>query len=106
MVESPCLNVRQYLPPTRTSISKDSRFRPKDSGTHHRRNSSALVHASNRIRAGALKARVTTSSRSDWRFTVVGLFAGGDSLLPASMARFLLFHFLDDVVQLVKALGP
>ena len=44
---------------------------PNDFGTHQRLNSSGLVHASNTMRAGALKVRVTTSSRSDFRSTVV-----------------------------------
>ena len=44
---------------------------PIDLGTHHCLNSSGLVHASNTMRAGPLKVRVTTSSRSDVRSTVV-----------------------------------
>src|SRR5215510_15678755 len=77
-------NSRRYPPPVRTSISQESRDAPADFGTHHRLNSSGLVHASNTIRAGALKVRVTTSSRSDFRSTVVRFFAGAGSLfLPA-----------------------
>ncbi len=49
---------------------------PIDFGTHHRLNSSGLVHASNTMRAGPLKVRVTTSSRSDFRSTVVRFFMG------------------------------
>src|SRR5580692_11551228 len=74
--ESPCANSKRYLPPTRTSISQESRVIPTDFGTHHCLNSSGLVHASNTMRAGASKLRVTTSSRSDFRFTVVGFFMG------------------------------
>src|SRR5262249_59048641 len=74
------LNTKRYGPPTRTSISHESRDRPNDFGTHHRLNSSALVHASNTIRAGALKVRVTTSSRSDVRSVVVGVFMGVGSI--------------------------
>jgi type I restriction enzyme M protein len=40
-------------------------------------NSSGLVHASNTMRAGALKVRLTTSSRSDFRSTVVLFFNKG-----------------------------
>src|SRR5438477_7874344 len=42
----------RYLPPERTSISQESRDTPTDFGTHHRLNSSGLVHASNTRRAG------------------------------------------------------
>src|SRR5258705_14000332 len=85
IVESPWRNTKRYCPPTRTSISQESRFSPYDFGTHHLLNSSALVHASNTRRAGALKVRVTTSSRSDFRSTVVGLFPeeGSFSLLAS-----------------------
>src|SRR5579863_8971684 len=80
---------------------------PNDSGTHHRLNSSGLVHASNTIRAGPLKVRVTTSSRSDFRSTVVRLFAGLDSpSLLASIDLLPPFQFLDNLVQLVEACGP
>src|SRR6185295_13582114 len=58
--EAGWLNTKRYVPPTRTSISHDSRDMSTDFGTHHRLNSSGLVHASNRMRAGALKVRVTT----------------------------------------------
>ena len=42
---------------------------PMDLGTHHCANSSGLVQASNTIRGGASKVRVTVTSRSDVRFT-------------------------------------
>src|SRR6266545_3036081 len=64
------LNTKRYVPPVRTSISQESRDKPNDFGTHHRLNSSGLVHASNTMRAGPLKRRVTTSSRSDFRSTL------------------------------------
>src|SRR6266508_2166321 len=99
-------NTRRYLPPTRTSISQESRDMPADFGTHHRLNSSGLVHASNTMRAGALKVRVTTSSRSDFRSTVVRFWffigAGSVSLL-ASMDDLLVFQIFDNLVQLVEA---
>src|SRR3954447_2567017 len=57
--ESPCANSKRYLPPTRTSISQERRDIPIDLGTHHFRNSSGLVHASNTRRGGPLKVRVT-----------------------------------------------
>src|SRR4029079_11735354 len=78
-------NTSRYPPPTRTSISQESRDTPDDFGTHHRLNSSGLVHASNTMRAGPLKVRVTTSSRSDFRSTVVGFFSGLGSLSLASI---------------------
>src|SRR4029079_692922 len=106
-VESPCANSKRYLPPTRTSISQDSRDIPIDFGTHHCLNSSGLVHASNTMRAGPLKVRVTTSSRSDFRSTVVRLFASVCSLsLLAFIGLLLPFQFLDNFVQLVEACGP
>src|SRR3954468_4522580 len=75
---------------------------PDDFGVHQRLNSSGLVHASYTMRAGALNVRVTTSSRSDVRSTVVLLsfsfFASIKFLLP--------LQFLDNLVQLVKARGP
>src|SRR4029079_1347297 len=102
-----CSNSRRYLPPTRTSISQESRDMPIDFGTHHRLNSSGLLHASNTMRAGALKVRVTTSSRSDFRSTVVRFFPEVGSLSPfASIDLFLLFQFLDDLVQRVEACVP
>src|SRR6187549_327034 len=105
--ESPCANSKRYLPPTRTSISQESRDTPIDFGTHHRLNNSGLVHASNTRRAGPLKVRVTTSSRSDFRSTVVRfvLTAGSLSFL-ASIDLLLPFQFFDHLVQLVEARGP
>src|SRR6185295_6904029 len=100
-------NSRRYLPPTRTSISQERRDMPIDFGTHHCLNSSGLVHASNTRRAGPLKVRVTTSSRSDFRSTVVGFFIGVGSLsLLASIDVLLPFQFLDNFVQLVEACVP
>src|SRR4029078_12068224 len=100
-------NSRRYLPPTRTSISQERRDMPIDFGTHHRLNSSGLVHASNTMRAGPLKFRVTTSSRSDLRSTVVRFFMSVGSLsFLASIDLLLPFQFLDDLVQLVEACIP
>src|ERR1700733_5128682 len=100
-------NTKRYVPPTRTSASQESRDMPYDFGTHHRLNSSGLVHASNTMRAGALKVRVTTSSRSDFRSTVVRFFMGVGSLrLLASIDLLLPFHFLDNLVQLIEACVP
>src|SRR6188768_809584 len=105
--ESPYANSKRYLPPTRTSISQASRFIPIDFGTHHCLNSLGLVHASNTRRAGPLKVRVTTSSRSDFRSTVVGFFVGVGSLsLLASIDLLLPLQFLDNVVQLVESCVP
>src|SRR6188508_443212 len=100
-------NSRRYLPPTRTSISQERRDMPIDFGAHHRLNSSGLVHASKTMRAGPLKVRVTTSSRSDFRSTVVRFFMGAGSLsLLASIDLLLPFQFLDYLIQLVEAGAP
>src|ERR1044071_6220791 len=100
-------NSRRYLPTTRTTTSQESRDMPIDFGTHHRLNSSGLVHASNTMRAGPLKVRVTTSSRSDFRSTVVRFFMRVGSLsLLASIDLLLPFQFLNNVVQLVEACVP
>src|ERR1700754_4912786 len=105
--EPPCANSKRYLPPTRTSISQESRDIPIDFGTHHCLNNSGLVHASNTMRAGPLKVRVTTSSRSDVRSTVARFFMGvGSPSLLASMDFLLPFQFLDNLVQLVEACVP
>src|ERR1700677_1119837 len=98
-------NSKRYLPPTRPSASQESRDIPVDFGAHHRFSSSGLVHASNTRRAGPLKVRVTTSSRSDFRSTVVRFL--GDSLsLFASIDLLLPSQFLDNLVQLVEACVP
>src|SRR6204780_4074024 len=100
-------NSKRYLPPTRTSASQESRDRPVDFGAHHRLSSSGLVQASNQMRAGGLKVRVTTSSRSDLRSTVVQFFMGvGSPSLLASIDLLLTFQFLDNLVQLVEARVP
>src|SRR6202008_1015579 len=105
--EAGCLNTKRYVPPTRTSISQESRDRLSDFGTHHRLNSSGLVHASNTMRAGPLKVRVTTSSRSDFRSTVVRfLMRVGSVTLSASIDLLLPLQFLDDLVQLVETCVP
>src|SRR3954470_6138968 len=103
----PSPNTRRYLPPTRTSISQESRDMPIDFGTHHRLIKSGLVQASNTMRAGALNVRVTRISRSDIFSTVVMFFMDVFSLsLFAPIDLFLQFQFLNHLVQLVKACGP
>src|SRR6516165_8006825 len=100
-------NTKRYRPPTRTSISQERRNMPIDFGTHHCLNSSGLVHASNTMRAGPLKVRVTTSSRSDVRSTVVRFFtAPGLLSIPVFIALLLSCEFLDHLVQLVEAFVP
>src|SRR5215510_2033511 len=100
-------NSRRYLPPTRTSASQESRDTPLDFGAHHRLSSSGLVNASNTMRAGPLMVRLTTSSRSDFRSTVVRFFAGVGSLSLLASIQFLLpFQFFDNLVQLVEARVP
>src|SRR5215469_264214 len=100
-------NTKRYLPPTRTSASQEMKDTPNDFGNHHRLSSSGLVHASNTMRAGPLKVRLTTSSRSDFRSTVVRFFMGVGSLsLLASIDLLLVFQFVDNLVQCVEARGP
>src|SRR5262244_1595820 len=100
-------NTKRYVPPTRTSASQEMKDTPNDFGAHHRLSSSGLVQASNTMRAGPLKVRVMTSSRSDFRSTVVRFFLGVGSLsLLASIDLLLPFQFLDNLVQLVKARFP
>src|SRR5277367_285989 len=107
MVEAPWPSSKRYLPPTRTSTSQEISDTPVDFGAHHRLSSSGLVHASNTRRAGPSKVRVTTSSRSDFRSTVVRFFLGVGSLsLPASIDLLLPFQFLDNLVQRVEACVP
>src|SRR5580698_4700437 len=103
----PWPNTKRYPPPTRTSISQEVRDRPLDFDPHHLLNRSGWVHASNTMRAGASKVRVTTSSRSDFRSTVVGFFMGLGSLFRLAFIECpALFQILDHLVQLVKAFGP
>src|SRR5207342_1762702 len=105
--ESPCANSKRYRPPTRTAISQESRVMPIDFGTHHCLSSSGRVHASNTRRAGPLKVRVTTSSRSDFRSTVVRFFVGVGSVpLFSTIAFFLSFQGLDHRVQRLEARAP
>src|SRR3954447_8327119 len=105
--EAPRPNTKRYLPPTRTSASQESRDRPLDFGTHHRLSSSGLENASNTRRAGPLMVRVTTSSRSDFRASVVRFFVGvGSVCVVASIGFFLAFQFVDNLVQLVEACVP
>src|SRR5262249_23416285 len=105
--EAPWPNTKRYLPPTRTSASHESSDTPIDFGAHHRLSSSGLVHASNTMRAGPLKVRVTTSSRSDFRSTVVRFFIGVGSLsFLASIDLLLPLEFLDNLVQLVESCVP
>src|SRR5262245_14247360 len=105
--EAGWLNTKRYVPPTRTSISQESKDMPIDFGTHHRLNSSGLVQASNTMRAGPLTVRVTTSSRSDLRSVVVRFFVDvGSFSLLASIGVFLPFEFFDNCVQLDEACVP
>src|SRR5215475_2262546 len=97
-------NSKRYLPPTRTSASQESRDMPVDFGAHHRLSSSGLVHASNTMRGGPSKVRLTTSSRSDFRSTVVRFFMGvGSPALLASIDLLLPLQLLHNLVQIVEA---
>src|SRR5215510_7673718 len=101
------LNTNRYEPPTRTSSSQESRDRPNDFGTHHRSNSSDLVNASNTMRAGPLMVRVTTTSRSDFRSTVVRFFTRPGLLsILAFIALLLSCQFLDNLLQLLESFVP
>src|SRR5262249_51548376 len=103
----PNANSKRYLPPTRTSASQDSSDTPVDFGAHQRLSSAGRVHASNTMRAGPSKVRVTTSSRSDFRSTVVRFFMGEGSLSrPASIDLLLPFQLRDNPVQIVEARVP
>src|SRR6185436_3979967 len=88
--DPPWLNTNRYVPPARTSNSQESRVRPNDFGTHHCLNSSGLVNASNTMRAGPWIVRVTTTSRSDFRSTVVRFFVAAGSLSLLACMGFLL----------------
>src|SRR6188474_829220 len=80
---------------------------PIDFGAHHCLNSSGFVHASNTRRAGPSTVRVTTSSRSDFRSTVVRFFMGeGSPSLRASIGLLFPFQFLDNLVQRVEPRVP
>src|SRR5689334_19469837 len=102
----PSPKFRRYLPPVRTSISHERSVMPIDFGTHQRLNSSGFDHASNTRRAGASKVRVTTTSRSDFRSTVVRFRTGGSACFPASIGLLLPFQFFDDFVQRREACVP
>src|ERR1043166_5077881 len=102
----PTSKTSRYLPPTRGSVSQDSSFIPIDLGTHHRLSSSALVNASNTMRAGPLTVRVTTTSRSDFS-TVVRFFTGpGLPSILAFIALYLSGEFLDNLVQRREPFAP
>src|SRR4030095_9290502 len=60
----------------------------------------------NTMRGGASKVRVTTSSRSDLRSTVVRFLRVGSRSLPSSIDSLLPFQFLDHLVLRVEACVP
>src|SRR5262249_26455784 len=94
-------------PPPRTSASPEKKDTPNDLRAPHRLSSPGLVQASHTMRARPLQVRVTTSSRSDFRSTVVRFFMGVGSLsLFASIDLLLPFQFFDNFVQLIKAGVP
>src|SRR5919198_3062636 len=98
-------NTRRYLPPGRTSSPHERSVMPIDRGTHHCSNSSGFVHASNTRRAGASKVRVTTTSRSDVRSTVVRFMQASLSLL-ADIGFVTGLELLDHAVQRFEAGVP
>src|SRR5215510_7567268 len=95
-------NTKRYVPPTRTSISQESRVRPHDFGTHHRLNRSGLVQASNTMRAGPLKVRVTTSSRTSALSSCGSSWGWAHFLVLPPIGALLRFEFFDNLVQLVE----
>src|SRR5271163_3288053 len=97
-------STKRYVPPVRASMSQEMTVMLMDLGVHHRMSSAGVVHAAKTMRAGALKVRVTNSSRSDLRPAVVGFFAAAGSLFAfASIGFLLLFQFLDNLVQRIEA---
>src|SRR3954454_14845393 len=98
---------RRYLPPVRVSISQETSDIPIDFGSHHCLNKSGCVQAWNTRRAGASNVRVTTSSRSDVRSTVVGFCAGVGSICAFVTIDLLLqFQCFDDQVQFAETGVP
>src|SRR5215216_132284 len=80
---------------------------PIDFGAHHSLSNSGLVHASNTRRAGPLKVRLTTNSRSAVRSTVVRFFTEVGSLAVAAFIDLLLaLQHVDHLVQLVETCVP
>src|SRR5690348_526369 len=90
----------------RGSEAHSKRDTPSDLGAHQRFRSSGFVHASKTIRAGALKVRVTTSSRSDFRSTVVAPLTVPSLAPGCGIGLLLSFQFLDEVVELLEPLVP
>src|SRR5262249_45993724 len=104
---APVSKVSREPPPTRASISHDSSFMPYDFGTHHRPNSSASVHASNTTSRGPSIVRVTTSSCSDVRSTVVrSIVVVSSAALRVSIVLLLPSSLRDDLLQLVEPCIP
>src|SRR3569833_3676058 len=95
-----------YAPPGRTSASHEMKVMPKDLGVHHFMMSSGVVQASQTMRAGASKLRVTTTSRSEWRSVVVTGLGGCSLARIASMGLFLLLELFNDLVQFFEARRP
>src|SRR5690349_16931213 len=102
----PSPKLKRYVPPVRTSMSQECRVMPIDLGTHHCWNSSGRDHASNTRRAGASKVRVTTTSRSDVRSTVVRGRVPTSLRLLASIQLFLPHQALEDLVELGEPCVP
>src|SRR2546423_3518166 len=111
----PLSKVSRYPPPTRASTSHDSSLTPTDFGTHHCRNSSASVQASNTTSRGPSIVRVTTSSCSDVRSIVVrstllvasvAIRVSIVPLLPSSLCDNLLQHVEPGVPQPALLLDP
>src|SRR4051794_8396572 len=79
---------------------------PNDFGTHHCRNRSASVHASNTTSRGPSIVRVTTSSWSDVRSTVVRSIVVASAALGVSIVPLLLSSLRDDLLQPVEPRVP
>src|SRR5689334_3828777 len=87
-------------------MSQESSDMPADFGTHHCLNRSGLLHASKTICSGASNVRVTTSSRSDLRSTLVAFLVARLLSLLWDICLLLAFQVFDKFVQGVEASAP
>src|SRR3954451_17972535 len=99
----PMSKVSREAPPAGASTSHDSSLRPMDFGTHHCRNSSASVQASNTMSRGPSIVRVTTSSCSEVRSIVVrSIVVVASDALWVSIVPLLPSSLRDDLLEPVE----
>src|ERR1700722_10486112 len=91
-------NTKRYVPPVRTSVSQEMKVIPNDFGVHHRWSSSGVVHALKTMEAGPLNVRLTISSRSALRSTVVR-FSVVHLTSLAFIELLLRFQLFDNLIQ-------